>query len=66
MMRSIFTALKGGATVAEAVWSTMLSFKFELEHVVNGLIVMGLPHMVANMHGGGSKGGKISKAGGKK
>ncbi len=61
MLRSIFSALQGGATVAEAVWSTLLACKFELEHVQSGLVVMGLPNMVAAA--GGSKAGKGAKAG---
>ena len=63
MLRSIFTGLQGGATVAEAVWSTLLGCRFELDHVQSGVVVMGLPHMVAGGGGakGGGKGGKAGK-----
>jgi len=59
MLRSIFSALQGGATVAEAVWSTLKGCVFDLDHVHSGVVVMGLPHMVAG--GGGGKGGKGGK-----
>lgn len=62
MLRAIFTHLQGGATVAEAVWQTLLAYQFELDHVASGLVVMGLPHMVA----GGGGAGKGAKGGKKK
>ena len=61
MLRSIFTALQGGATVAEAVWQTLLAYRFELEHVSSGLVVMGLPTMVAGGGGGQGTGGNGGK-----
>ena len=58
MLRAIFSALQGGATVAEAVWSTLKGCAFELDHVQSGVVVMGLPHMMAGGGKGGAKGAK--------
>ncbi len=65
-MRSIVTALKEGQTVADAVWSSLMAFKFELDHVQHGLVVMGLPHLTASVSAGGKGGAKGGAKPGKK
>lgn len=34
-----------GKTVAEAAWSTLLGYEFELGHASSNLVVLGAPHM---------------------
>eukprot|EP00955_Chlamydomonas_euryale_P041204 351934-Chlamydomonas_euryale.AAC.6 len=52
MLRSIFSRLVEGATVAEAVWATLQGYEFELAHASSNLVVMGLPHMKHVAEGG--------------
>ncbi len=58
MLKAICALLSGGSTVAEAVWSTLLSHKSELRHMTSNLMVSGVPGMV---NGGGGKDKKGAK-----